>query len=122
MFHQDLILRPHRDKPGGKLTQALVWEHKRFGVFTVPEGFDTDFASVPRALWLLCPPWGRYQEAAVLHDYLYHSQTVTRAEADRIFLLVMIEDGTKVWRAYAMYYAVRIFGGFAWKKISKETA
>ena len=27
----------------------------------------------------------------------------------------MIVSGTKVWKAYVMYWAVRLFGVFAWK-------
>ena len=38
---------------------------------TVPIHFKTDFASTPRFLWAFFPPYGKYTEAAVLHDYLY---------------------------------------------------
>ncbi|KKL66348.1 hypothetical protein LCGC14_2145860, partial [marine sediment metagenome] len=55
-------------------------------VVEVPQGFTTDFASVPRVVWWLIPPDGQYTQAAVVHDFLYFSQTTTRIEADRIFL------------------------------------
>jgi hypothetical protein len=38
--------------------------------FTVPIGFVTDFATVPRALRWLILPYGAYTRAAVLHDWL----------------------------------------------------
>lgn len=38
--------------------------------YSVPLGFITDLASVPRVLWALLPPHGRYAKAAILHDYL----------------------------------------------------
>lgn len=62
---------------------------------TVPTGFLTDGASVPRALWSLVPPWGNYGQAAVLHDYLcefgtisngYARIPVSRKRSDGIFL------------------------------------
>ena len=34
----------------------------------VPVGFTSDGATVPRILWALFPPVGRYFLAAVLHD------------------------------------------------------
>lgn len=36
---------------------------------TVPGPFETDLASVPRALTWLIPRYGKYTKAAVLHDY-----------------------------------------------------
>jgi len=36
----------------------------------LPVGFVTDFASIPRPLWILLPKWGRYGNAAVVHDFL----------------------------------------------------
>ena len=29
-------------------------------LITVPSGYETDFASVPKALWSVFPPFGRY--------------------------------------------------------------
>jgi len=51
----------------------------------VPAGFVTDFASTPRALWSVIPPTGRYQLAAVVHDFLYWDQGCTREQADTVF-------------------------------------
>lgn len=61
---------------------------------TVPSGYLTDGASVPRALWALIPPWGAYGQAAVVHDLLceYLSiidhglpKSITRDRCDEIF-------------------------------------
>jgi hypothetical protein len=83
-------------------------------IIEVPEGFVTDFASVPRLFWRIVPPWGRYSPAAVVHDYLYQSAKVSRKEADDIFLELMARLGVPRWKRYTMYWAVRGFGGFAW--------
>jgi hypothetical protein len=60
----------HDDGKHFTLLQPIVYETE-FGVITIPAGFVTDFASIPRFLWSIYPPTGRYQEAAVVHDWLY---------------------------------------------------
>ena len=40
------------------------------GKVTVPTGFATDLASVPRAVWWLISPWD-IARAAIIHDLLY---------------------------------------------------
>jgi hypothetical protein len=81
----------------------------RVGV-TVPAGFVTDFASVPRPLWPIFPPAGAWCEAAVVHDYLYSSKACSRFLADALFRECMAHCGVPVWRRMLMYYAVRVFG------------
>ena len=82
---------------------------------SVPEGFVTDFASVPRPLWPVFPPQGQWCEAAVVHDYLYSSRTCSRFLADALFRESMHQLGVPLWRRVVMYYAVRLFGGLARK-------
>ena len=77
----------------------------------VPKGFETDYASVPRFLWNIIPPTGKYSRAAVVHDYLYRSQITSRVVADAIFYEAMRALGV-TWRCWIMYMAVRLFG---WK-------
>lgn len=64
----------------------------------VPIGYLTDGASVPRLFWSVLPPWGKYGQAAVLHDFLcdygfiYDKGVITpvsRKEADEIFYEAM---------------------------------
>ena len=77
----------------------------------IPEGFVTDFASIPRFLWFMVPPFGRHAPAAVIHDYLYASgQEGARRYADFLFREAMKDSGVPVWRRNMMYFAVR-FGG-----------
>ena len=64
---------------------------------TVPEGFQTDFASVPRFFWRLAPPWGKYSPAAVVHDYLYATAIFPRVVADGVFLAMMQALGVSWW-------------------------
>lgn len=80
----------------------------------VPKGFVTDFASVPRLAWWIVPRWGKYGNAAVIHDWLYWSRERARGEADRIFLEAMgVMDVGKIMK-FVIYKAVRWFGWYAW--------
>ena len=86
---------------------------------TVPEGFVTDFASVPRHLWSIYPPTGRYTKAAVLHDFLYSKEShlsLDRKQSDEIFLDGMKALGVKRSVRYPMYWGVRIGGRKIFKK------
>lgn len=51
-------------------TAPLTWTGREGDTFTVPAGFVTDFATVPRFLHWLWLPYGAYTRAAVLHDWL----------------------------------------------------
>ena len=82
---------------------------------TVPEGFVTDFASVPNFAAILAPKLGRYNRAAILHDYLYSTGEFIKGIADMVFLVAMQELEVKRWRREIMYVTVRYFGGPAWR-------
>ena len=85
-------------------------------VVRVPEGFVTDFASIPRAFWSILHPTGRYAAAAVIHDFLYANHIYTRKRSDQIFLEGMKVLGVNWLTRGIMYRAVRWFGAKAWKK------
>jgi len=89
---------------------------------TVPVGFVTDFASIPQALQSIIRQNGNYLLPAVVHDYLYWDQSCTRAQADQIFLLAMIENRVGAVHQKALHAAVSIAGSFAWDDNSRERA
>jgi hypothetical protein len=83
----------------------------------VPAGFVTDFASIPKRLQSVFSVHGPYLLAGIVHDYLYWEQGAsgcTRAEADGIFRLVMIENKVTRPTYNAMYRAVRLAGQGSW--------
>lgn len=96
------------------LLHPIVWEVDELDagheVITVPAGFETDLASVPRLLWPAIPPHGRHGAAAVLHDWLY-KQRRPRAWADRQFRLALAALGVRWVKRWAMWFGVRIGGG-----------
>lgn len=80
------------------------------GLITVPEGYTTNFASVPR-IPIIFDLVGAYgHAAAVLHDYLYEHTTFSRKEADLVFKNALRSSGHARWRTWLMYYGVRLFG------------
>jgi hypothetical protein len=82
---------------------------------TVPAGYVTDFASVPRLFWRVEPPFGIAAPAAVVHDYLYSSGGLegryTRLQADEIFREALAVLGVGVVKRNLMFAAVRVGGG-----------
>nr|DAS36621.1 MAG TPA: Protein of unknown function (DUF1353) [Caudoviricetes sp.] len=89
------------------------------GLVTVPKGFKTDYASVPRIFRNIINSSGKHGRAAVVHDWLYSSKCtldVTREEADKIFLEIMKECGVGAIKRQFMYRMVRIFGASHFRK------
>lgn len=85
-------------------------------------GFQTDFATIPRLFWVILPTWGKYGNAAVIHDWLYWTQERSRKASDDILLEGM--EVLNVGRAtrYPIYWAVRLFGWFAWIRNQADRA
>lgn len=81
--------------------------------FTIPAGFKTDFASVPRIFTWLIPRYGAYTKSAILHDYLGSSGLISHADNDGIFRRTMRELGVSLLRRWMMWAAVR-----AWTRLS----
>ena len=114
-----------------KHLNGVMWElMKRFeycpdkgDIIKVPVGFKFDFASIPKIFWsFIGGPTGRYGPAALIHDFLYFSQTTTRSKADKILLAAMKILKVSWWRRRIMYYAVRMAANPIWKRHKKELA
>ena len=95
------------------VTLPYVYVTKSGVRLEVPEGFETDGASVPRCLWGMIPATGRHFNAAVVHDFLYRSEgdaKLPKSQCDDIFLEIMLRDQVPELRARAMHEAVALFG------------
>lgn len=95
------------------LLEPLTWRD-----ITVPAGFMSDGASVPRLFWWWLPPWGDVAtRAALVHDWLLtlrdagtpHPGAETRAEIDRLFYEALLDLGILSWRAWPTYAGVRAY-------------
>ena len=83
---------------------------------TVPAGFVTDLASIPREFWSLLPRDARYMPAAIVHDYLYWQQEVTKDSADAVFKMAMQDLNVRSLTVAVIYAGVRTpFGKWAWQ-------
>jgi hypothetical protein len=83
-------------------------------IITVPRGFVTDLASIPRFFWSAFPKTGPYMSAAILHDYLYWDQRCTRTQADEIFEIEMKSFGVASTSRAMIFAAVSELGGSSW--------
>lgn len=83
---------------------------------SVPPGFVTDFASIPRALWTALPRDGDYVWAAVVHDHLYWFQTTTKDIADDVLKAAMIDFKIPTLDRTAIYQGVHLGGSSAWNE------
>ncbi len=89
-------------------------------IITVPVGFFTDFASVPRWVPMVYACLGdTAHEPAVVHDWLYYAAITNRRHADDILLEAMAVCGIPSWRRYPIYWGVRIGGWKAWNEHRK---
>ena len=86
----------------------------------VPAGFCSDGASVPRPLEGVISNWGRFAQAAIVHDLVYATWLFDRPVADGLFkdaMLVLARnietDRPSGWRRASLtlaFWAVRAFG------------
>lgn len=88
----------------------VYWSMVTDETYTVPTGFTTDFASVPRLPIVFNIAGDTAHRASVLHDWLYTTKTVTRELADRIYLEAMQSTKVDYWKCILMYAAVRLLG------------
>ena len=105
---------------------------------TVPAGFETDFASVPRLLRAIIDPTKLESAwAAVVHDYLYQqgpdapyrleetgesARGFSRSEADDIFHEALRLLGIDPFDAWTMWAGVRAGGWATWRRYRERQA
>lgn len=100
-----------------RLLSPLVYYSERLKrSVVVPDGFETDFASVPRLPFAYLLAGGKATKAAVIHDYLYHASGVSRSDADAVFREAMEATGQPWWRRSLMWLGVRAFGWTAYQE------
>ncbi len=124
-FVSGLLVKDDGDGTHMELKGAMVYQSARLNSrVKVPNGFVTDFASIPRALWAIIPKHGRYDRATVVHDYLYQFGgyvkdnglvPITRADADAVLNEAMAVTGVGRLTRWAITAGVRAGGWVAWK-------
>ena len=99
------------------LGQPMVFEIDSV-THTVPRGFTTDGASIPK-IGIALTGWKRWDEpqrwAAIAHDWLYTRPNTAKQYADLAFRALLISEKASWWMRNVMYLAVRLFGGPAYR-------
>jgi hypothetical protein len=104
------------DKPLDTLAKSYIVEIRK-RIISIPLGFMTDYASIPRFMLAFFVKYEKaYKKAAVIHDWLYWSQTVSRKNADDILNDAMYLGEIPNFKRWLIYIAVRVFGGIAWRE------
>lgn len=128
-FTTPLIIKENGDGTFTLMASFMYYLNDPDGEYVeVPEGYTTDFASVPKAFhWLLPPYHPDYGKAAVVHDYLCSKRLIKRpgngsvrlcprVEADLIFYQAAKVLGSPAWKRSVMWAAVRLYAVLAGKK------
>lgn len=127
-FLTELDLTPLADGRNWRLLSDLTYcvdTSSGGDVITVPKGFVTDLASVPRPIWNLWPPFGKWDRASVLHDYGYRHEGVyvgskfvySKSQVDGFFRDAMKLEGVGLITRNILYRAVSWFGRGSFKKV-----
>lgn len=120
----DARLKDGRDESIWIIRGTLVYHSKLFGRNEVLEGFECDFASVPR-IPIVYSLWGnRAHREGVLHDWAFRKDAInpktgkpfTFMEANRLFLEAMECRGKSWYIRYPMYSAVCAFSYWHYHK------
>ena len=124
-FKSTLLTKEEREL----LVECGIQVTKTTNTITVPKGYITDLASVPRICWSFIAPFD-VARAAVVHDIMYEKingalkkgiieskkeRECYRWIADRMFLEGMLSADPEVpkWKIWSAYYSVRMFGRWA---------
>ena len=114
-------LRTERQPDGRRrLLRELVVEAEN-ATYTIPGDTITDFSSIP---WYgrILVRWSRVDIAGVVHDYLYVTQPISRAAADRGWRVVAQagERHANSFQAWVGWLALRVGGRRAWNKYRRR--
>jgi len=124
-FTSELLVSPLADGKTWVLMRDFGYDVGSEGSvdrINVSIGFETDFASIPRLLWTVLPKWGKYGNAAVIHDWLYWRQERSRKAADGILLEAMVVLRVAAVTRASIYWGVRLFGWIAWMRNQADRA
>lgn len=121
-FRSSLIVQDDFGLPFILVRPLIYYSDILQRVITVPVDFSTDLASIPMGLWNILPRSGRYDRAAVIHDFLYQFNGCTRAEADAVLDEAMAVLKVGGFRKMLIYHGVRVGGWHSWNNYrSKDT-
>ena len=102
MRYSDVQVQPLREKKY-KLLQPITYKD-----VTVPAGYRTNGADVPRVFWSFCPPnTSDILPAVIVHDYLCYLEAYKKA--DDYFEEILILLKIRPWKVKILVHSVRIY-------------
>jgi len=116
----------HKEDKTGNVFTLLERLHVAWNghEFDVPEGFESDGASVPRFFWRAVFPPGdsKALPGAIAHDYLYrtHPTGWSKGMSDAMFYEMLTGNGVPKIRAAAAWAGVHYFGKRSWEQGSRK--
>lgn len=127
-FNGLAYLKDSADGCTATLTRTLTYTTKDGWLIRVPRGFVTDFASIPRPLWVIIPPRGKYNRPAIIHDELYQHAPIdpttgkpcTQARADYILREACENCDDRFTQRWAIYLGLKAGGFVTWNRYRKE--
>src|SRR5450631_4401040 len=104
------------------IATPLTWKDPVFGTLTVPQGFRTDLASIPRAFRNIpfLDPAGVSRRPAAMHDWLYCWRGISKDNADEFLKQSLLAEGAQEAVAAVFYLGVHEFGQAAWDADNPE--
>ena len=116
-----VVTKPRRFLPDRTIRIATLqgelryWSERLGREVIAPAGFQSDGASVPKLAWSLFPPFGRYLESAILHDWYYRLgaygvSPISSYRATEIFSEAMATQGVGALSRSTMCGMVDLFG------------
>lgn len=119
-FDREMVSSDTNDGWHHVLTAPLTYITASSESVMAPVGFWTDGASVPRFLWRVFPPFGKYFRAAVIHDFMYYRGAFVRSKCDAIFREAVLACGCNKATAYTLWAGVRVGGWVAYGNYRKK--
>lgn len=115
MSHRQRNLSRLTISPNGNYNYIVVQDYVFYSsitgeTYTIPSGFITDGASIPRVLWSVfggpfCP---KNMEASIQHDFLINIG-VEGSQRDLQFYSTLVNNNTDKWKARLMYLGVVVW-------------
>jgi hypothetical protein len=124
-FLTELDARLINDDTIWVLDSPLIYRSDLLGLIEIDQGFQTDFASVPRIPIIYGLYGDRAHRESVVHDYLYRinsSPAASFSEANMVFLEAMASRGKPNYVRYPMYWGVCAGGRGSYHKRRVEDA
>ena len=123
----NLEFNPYAKRKYWKTLEDVPIKLSNGDIITVPKGFRWDLSSVPGFLHGIAKPYGKFIWGALIHDWMYvhdykRNDLGTRKArklADKEMLYVSDQHNASFWGKIdnrLRYIAVRLFGGFVYKK------